>query len=255
MVTVHYSDGTSAVTNVYTLSGTLTEGTSTITVTYGTLTTTFSVTVTASPVPAGYTPLQYVERPSNATTSQAYNDTGFKPNGTDDLLVHIGCELLGTPSSSSGGYFFACRQYSGQNSVGFGVFSPQSADSMKAFDGTSATIEPEGSGVSVKNHQYDLTVTKTPTTLSITDGTHSNTVTRTPRAMGSNIYLFGFYGTDSILNVPLVGRIYYLDMTEGDTLKLNLIPCKRNSDSAIGFWDSVSETFLTNAYYTAGPVL
>ena len=47
-VTATYNDSTTATVTSYTLSGTLTEGTSTITVTYGGKTTTFDVTVTAS---------------------------------------------------------------------------------------------------------------------------------------------------------------------------------------------------------------
>ena len=47
VVTAHYSDNTTATVTNYTLSGTLTEGTSTITVSYGGKTTTFTVTVTS----------------------------------------------------------------------------------------------------------------------------------------------------------------------------------------------------------------
>ena len=46
VVTAHYDDSTTEVVTTYTLSGTLTEGTSTITVSYGGKTTTFEVTVT-----------------------------------------------------------------------------------------------------------------------------------------------------------------------------------------------------------------
>lgn len=46
VVTAHYDDQTTATVTSYTLSGTLTEGTSTITVTYSGKTTTFNVTVT-----------------------------------------------------------------------------------------------------------------------------------------------------------------------------------------------------------------
>ncbi len=49
-VTAHYEDGTSGTITSYTLSGELTAGTSTITVSYGGNTTTFDVTVTASGV-------------------------------------------------------------------------------------------------------------------------------------------------------------------------------------------------------------
>ena len=45
VVTAHYSDQTTETVTIYTLSGTLTEGTSTITVSYGGKTTTFNVTV------------------------------------------------------------------------------------------------------------------------------------------------------------------------------------------------------------------
>lgn len=46
VVTAHYDNGTTATVTTYTLSGTLAEGTSTVTVTYGGKTTTFNVTVT-----------------------------------------------------------------------------------------------------------------------------------------------------------------------------------------------------------------
>ena len=48
VVTAHYDDSSSAVITSYTLSGSLTVGTSTITVTYGSQTTTFNVTVTSN---------------------------------------------------------------------------------------------------------------------------------------------------------------------------------------------------------------
>ena len=63
-VTAHYSDSTSETVTTYTLSGTLTVGTSTITVSYGGKTTTFNVTVTEyeePPVSDGvYTPSEYI---------------------------------------------------------------------------------------------------------------------------------------------------------------------------------------------------
>lgn len=52
-VTASYSTGSSAVVSGYTLSGTLTEGTSTITASFGGETATFSVTVTALVIPNG----------------------------------------------------------------------------------------------------------------------------------------------------------------------------------------------------------
>lgn len=54
VVTAHYSDQSSETITTYTLSGTLTEGTSTITVTYMGKTTTFDVTVTEDASSLGY---------------------------------------------------------------------------------------------------------------------------------------------------------------------------------------------------------
>lgn len=54
VVTAHMSDSTTQTVTTYTLSGTLTEGTSTITVSYGGKTTTFDVTVTHYEIPPLY---------------------------------------------------------------------------------------------------------------------------------------------------------------------------------------------------------
>lgn len=54
IVTAHYDNGTPETVTNYTLSGTLTVGTSTITVTYGGKTATFNVTVTANVVSGAY---------------------------------------------------------------------------------------------------------------------------------------------------------------------------------------------------------
>lgn len=59
VVTATYSDSTTAVVTDYTLSGTLTEGTSTITVSYGGKTDTFSVTVTSGLDRIAYGELTY----------------------------------------------------------------------------------------------------------------------------------------------------------------------------------------------------
>ena len=60
VVTAHYNDSTTGIVTNYVLSGTLTAGTSTVTVSYGGKTTTFTVTVTAVPtitsITATYSP-------------------------------------------------------------------------------------------------------------------------------------------------------------------------------------------------------
>lgn len=73
-VTAKYSDGSTAEVDGYTLSGTLAEGDSTVTVSYSGCTTTFTVAVTAEPTES-YTNLV----PSSIDSSgNIYNTTGYK---------------------------------------------------------------------------------------------------------------------------------------------------------------------------------
>jgi hypothetical protein len=75
VVTATFSDSTTGVISAadYTLSGTLTEGTSTITVSYGGKTTTFNVTVTEAPVDTS---------PVITDTDKYLNNNGIPSSGT-----------------------------------------------------------------------------------------------------------------------------------------------------------------------------
>ena len=205
-------------------------------------------------VPTGYTEVQYIQRRDSAGESSGYN-TLFQPNGTDTLLIHIGVMLTKAPSSSSGGYFLGCRQNNSGNTVGFGVYASQDCKSLGTFDGTACAIQPNG-GSSILNTKVELVVTKTNPGLSITDGTHSNTTSGTPRAMADALRVFGIKKYNSSnSNLPVWGRIYYCKIWEGGVLKTDLIPCTRDADSANGFWDAAVETFRTSTVYDAGPTV
>ena len=95
VVTAHYNDNTSETVTTYTLSGTLAAGTSTVTVTYGGKTTTFSVTVTANPY------LAYWD------FTQSLVDT---VNGYEFTLS---CGSRGTLERTSEGLVFSCPDTGG----------------------------------------------------------------------------------------------------------------------------------------------
>ena len=255
VVTANYSDGTSEqlADDAYTLTGTLVAPSSTITVGYGGKTAEIEVIVTGAVLPEGYTRIEYVERPSGTGTSGGYNTTGFMLNGTDDAVIKMGVMLKATPFSDAGGYFLACRQTNNNNTVGFGIYALKDTSAIGAFDGESCLVPPH-SGQSVIDQKFNLVVTKTPTTLTVADGVNTNTITRTPRVMVQNLHVFGLvqYNASQLSN-PVVGRIYYLNIIEGGVEKVNFIPCVRNSDNAVGFWNSVAEEFKTSLAYVAGP--
>lgn len=108
VVTAHYSDSTTSTVTNYTLSGTLTAGTSVITVTYQGKTTTFNVTVTAAPSTYTITNnLTSVTNSNNATTiteGNSYSATLTAASGYTINSVQItmgGNDVTGT--SYSGG--------------------------------------------------------------------------------------------------------------------------------------------------------
>ena len=253
VVTAVYEDTTTGVvpSESYTLSGTLSVGTSTITVTYQGKTATFNVVV-SNGVPSGYKIIEYVQRPDNATDARAFNGLGFMPNGTDDLVIKIGFMVTKAPSGAYG-YYISCRSQSNANTIGFGLNVNNSLTEFAAFDGTLCSISPND-GSSVIGRKYDLVATKTSAGMTLTDGTHSNTVTSTPRPMVTNLFVFGAiaYNADEAL-FPGFGRIYYLNVKEANLDKINLIPSVRISDNAVGFYDTVQSAFRTSAYYVAGP--
>jgi hypothetical protein len=83
----------------------------------------------------------------------------------------------------------------------------------------------------------------------IIDGTDMGTtnVTTIPTT-GSSVYLFHVHLVDDARTYyPLIGKLYATKMWDDGVLVRDMIPAMRNSDGAIGMWDSASEQFYTNA--------
>ena len=255
VVTATYSDSsTETISSTdYTLSGTLTVGTSTITAIYSGKTATFNVTVTEG-LPSTYKQIEYVERPTGTGNTAGYINTGVTINGTDEVKIKIGLMVTGdVPSGANAGYFVSIRATNINNTRGYGIYVDSALTSLGTMDGSTCTISPNG-GNSVKNIKYDLLCTKKSNGMSITDGTNSNSITSTPRTVASPIYLFAMYPyTGSTLSGMVFGRIYYFDVVEGGTRKCTLIPCKRISDNAIGFYDPIASAFKTSSAFVGGP--
>lgn len=258
VVTAHYSDSSTQTVPAadYTLSGTLTAGTSTITVSYGGKTTTFNVTVTHSEVPAGYTMANYIENP-NQTTSAPLVNTGVTPSATGNIGVNIDFMMTSEAvwsSSDKYKYIFAINSGTGLSTVGCCVGVAPDNYTVVAFNGASSTITPNGTS-SVLNQRLNISATFTSSGSSITDGTHSANKSGTGRNHGQPIYLYGLKtlpGGAVPLSYFMIGRIYSCTVTDNGTEILNAIPCVRNSDNAAGFWDKVNENFITASGLVAG---
>ena len=102
VVTAHYSNGTSETVTGYTLSGTIAEGSNTVTVSYGGKTATFTVTGVAESggddsgdttveIPADATRLAYIE-----STGTQYIDTEYQPAAKDTIELTMETAYAGT---------------------------------------------------------------------------------------------------------------------------------------------------------------
>ena len=66
----------------------------------------------------------------------------------------------------------------------------------------------------------------------------------------------GFVFDDQVDNRPVKMRLYSCQIYDGDTLARDLVPARRQSDSAVGLYDTVTGTFYGNAgtgAFAAGP--
>jgi lysophospholipase L1-like esterase len=102
VVTAHYSDGSSETVTGYTLSGTIAEGSNTVTVGYGGKTTTFTVIGEAVPVEIpsvhnGWAVTKFAELPADISTMYQYpgfieEKGGYNSNANYHHLGYIACE-------------------------------------------------------------------------------------------------------------------------------------------------------------------
>lgn len=260
VVTAHWSNSTTSTVadTDYILSGTLEVGTSTITVQYGGKTTTFNVTVSELDVPTGYTRLQYLRQefgyadtdgPTYINTQKVISDV------TKNITIKA--KVRNTRYSYNKSDMIIGNRANGATTYGFYLSVAANHTSFDIFNGETINLD-EGSAVN--NVDYDLTAIFSQTASSISDGTLSNSGSiSTPRDWSNTPICVGAVkGTTANGSYQFLGRIYSVELYEGDEALLNLVPCRRDSDKVVGMYDFVSRTFMeyyddTNVY--GGPTV
>ena len=249
VVTAYYDDGTTAdVTSASVLSGTLTEGISTITVTYEGKTATFNVTVSGL-LPDGYTAYDWLKG-----DGAAFLDTGLDAHtyGADAYAKYIkfkaveasadNAKLFGNRNafSTTGYYVQLLPKNEIPNTIGF-CFWAKSVTVSATYDLTT----PHEMLIANKQALVDSVVVGTGT---------NNTTTVTNTSMPITLFVdltmspggtrYGSYYTGS---APCHATIYEFAITDelGDEVA-HLYPAMRNSDNAIGMYDVVRNQFFTN---------
>lgn len=214
-----------------------------------------SASQTPTPTPAlpdEYQQTEYTERPSGAGGANGYCTSPLTLTDGEDTEFKIG--LMVTHNYSANAYFIGNLSSKTSNSTGVGIHTNSGSTQISIFSGTYVAIEPNN-GSSIVNQYYDITATLTSTGASITDGTHSNSASFTPRAINvTPLYVLALkkYNVPQATN-GVYGRIYYAQVRQNDVLKLNLIPCYRKSDNAAGFYDTVAGAFIYDSHFVSGP--
>lgn len=261
VVTAHYDDSTTATVTTYTLSGTLTEGTSTITVSYGGKTTTFTVEVTHQELPTGYTKYDYITpNVSFGTQTKAYGIWTDAQLGTDytieiklkfpsDLGSNLQAQpIIGTRSSGSGTKEIALFFKYGQGTLGYWYSGTDSTTSITLSKGTVHTIKIQPVGVSQTYSGYatfDIDGTEYSTGSQATGVTFDSWFGIFTYAINGN---GGISSGDVIYIGQQIGEILVTD-SNGDAV-YDFVPAK-DSDGKYGFYEKVNGEFYYNSTYAS----
>lgn len=233
VVTAHYSDSTSETISAYTLSGTLTEGTSTVTVSYGGKTATFSVTVTGRLLPSSYQQLEYIYSENGAYFESAVSprtypiriETGIYKESQASAEQAIICKKIGTSSALEVGYNATSNTlfaYSGASAkvtdpVVYGNVIDVVAEFNSASPYKTLNVTANGESVSAQN----------------TDANNTN-------ILNTNNLLFFGSGPSSM---HFIGRMYYCRVYSDGELIGNFIPCYDKETGYAGMYETVGGTF------------
>ena len=239
IVTAYYDDGThiDLADSQYTLSGTLTAGTSTITVTYLGKTDTISVVVTAYP----YRYVEYIE-----TDGACRIDTGVAFDATKDLKVTLEASVnvgAGTDPYTTG--------WNAGGTIGAGNVST-GTPVYHWYDGNTASSSATLGGVDeLTTCEMTIQAGSASNTVSVYTNTQgTKTLTRTHpnvanRTFLQNFPLFATSGQNDYAYSQEGLRIKSATFVQGTTTK-TLKACYRRSDNVIGFYDEVNDVFHTN---------
>lgn len=254
-VTASYDDGTTGEVTAYELSGTLTEGTSTITVTYDEKTTAFDVVVTASLVPAGYTAYDYIRY----TGADGQNQSPLKFIKTkkfdnlNNLIIDFDFMPYIAMTGSTAGILGGQPQGTSGNSNMIAFYGRTDTQRVSVFShGSAIGINDNPNVVQGKVAHVRLNPgTSSPSTLAVDSlsataaWTDSNVINSELGYCGKYVSGTGNYST--LKNFAAIGTLRVYDLS--GTLIGEYYPCVRDADNVMGIFDTVTETF-----YTAGTV-
>ena len=193
-----------------------------------------------SEIAPGYTRVEYLE-----STGTQYIDTGIKQTPNIGFMVKYQFTQLQNQTYILGSY--TPHYYLGITSNGYMAISYGSGTGnvrVSIPNGEFTTVPYTTKANYNNSHIAEFVGIKSAIMPEVTFSNNKK-----------NMYLFG------LNNVPYYlskSRIYTLQITDGTELVRNFIPARRNGDGVLGMYDTVSNTFFTNAgtgEFIAGPII
>ncbi len=197
-------------------------------------------------LPSGYTQLEYIE-----STGEQYIDTQYTMTNTSGIKIVIDDTATNSPKASTAAYFVGAS-LQGSYMGYFTRVSNNMVASVWAWNGENVLgtdITSTHSTVYI-NYMNDRKFIYNNGTR---DYVREGDLPTLKDATGS-LYLFNTSSGGGIYSG--VGKMYSAQITENQSIVRNLVPAQRNSDGAVGMYDTVSGTFFGNkgsGEFVAGP--
>ena len=230
VVTANYSDSSTETVTDYTLSGTLTSGISTVTVTYEGKTDTFDVTVTeAGTLPNIYQQVEWIE----AKNGPAINTLNSL---TVNSEIRCGMQRMGVGVLPNG------ESYFGRASPSVIMMRAQNGNIFANFLRTKSA----SFAGSLDSSIHAMILNKTKFSL---DGVDKATFSGDMQDLNQtrHVMIFAWPEDDNDKPYRMVwARCSYFQIYDNGNLVTDLVPCYRKADGEIGMYDRVQRAFRTN---------
>lgn len=182
------------------------------------------ISVTRSKLPHGYTELSYIQG-----DGASYINTGFNPNQNTVVRADIANDLSSV----------TCWIFGARNGTNVGAFGFLQYKGVYRADYGKATTNLHGT----PTERFVIEMNKNSVKI---DGAVIATASVQTFSTNYPIYLFANNNAGVSAGFSTT-KIYGCEIYNGDVLMLEFIPCRRNSDNALGMYDTVHGTFYQNA--------
>ena len=198
--------------------------------------------------------------PSTKPTKKGYTFEGWtlRMPGTYTELEYIessGSQWIDTGITASNRAVFSMDATAHNDEmVVFIISNIDSQGYTKGFGEYYDDIAGQNNLLATGRHYYDLTYSDSGISFTYDNGDQIYTITTYSISSVKKIVLFG----GQYVARRISAKLYSLKLYNNNVLVRDYIPARRNSDNVVGLWDTVTQTFFTNAgtgNFIAGPAV